>query len=151
MLALSRLQSPPQNDPAVENRQSGNNSPFIVGLWEVTMYTSAGLWDHALQQLFADGNETQNSSIYPPEEGNICFGIWTQQDARTFNLKHYGWIFDKGNFVGKLVLTATLHVGIPGGANTYSGTFLSDVILPSGKIDPTQHFEGNVEAVRLTN
>jgi hypothetical protein len=152
MLAVSRLQPSPQLDSAGENKHSaGANNPSIVGLWEVTMYAGTVLWEHAFQQLLADGNETQNSSLYPPEEGNLCYGIWQQQDARTFKLKHYGWIFDKGNLVGKLILTATLHVGVPGaGNNTYSGKFIADVMLPSGELDPKQHAEGTVEAVRLT-
>ena len=151
MLAFSSLQPSPQLDSAIENNHAaGANSPFIVGLWEVTMYAGGVLWEHAFQQLLADGNETQNSSLYPPEEGNISYGIWQQQNATSFKLKHYGWLLDKGNLIGKLILTANLHVVTPGGPNTYSGTFVADVMLPSGKIDPAQHAEGTVKAVRLT-
>ena len=101
----------PAADTAAADNQAGDNSPFIVGMWEVTMRTGNVLYDHAFQQFYADGNEMQNSALYPPEVGNICFGTWKQQDARSFKLKHYGWLFDHGNFVGTLILTATITVG----------------------------------------
>jgi hypothetical protein len=149
MLALRAALLAPNSDAAVAGNQAGENSPFIVGMWEVTMQAGGVLYDHAYQQLYADGNEMQNSGIFPPEVGNICFGVWKQQDARTFKLKHYGWLFDKGAFTGTYILTATITVGTPTGANTYSGSFVADVVLPSGTIDPTQHAEGTMRGVRL--
>ena len=106
--------------------------------------------DHAIQQLFSDGNELQNSSLYAPETGNVCFGIWKQENARNFKLKHWGWVFDKGIFLGTYVMTATITVGTPAGPNTYFGNFVADMVLPSGKTDPAQHYEGTMQGKRLT-
>jgi hypothetical protein len=144
----SRLTS--SADTAASDNQAGDNSPFIVGMWEVTMHTGSILYEHAFQQFYADGNEMQNSGLFPPEVGNMCFGTWKQRNARSFNLKHYGWLFDHGNLVGTLILTATITVGTGAAANTYSGNFVADVVLPSGRLDPTQHAEGTMQAKRLT-
>jgi hypothetical protein len=137
-------------DTRVAGNQAGENSPFIVGMWEVTMHSGNVLYEHAFQQFYADGNEMQNSALYPPEVGNMCFGTWKLQDARSLKLKHYGWLFDHGNFVGTLILTATITVGTQAARNTYSGNFVVDVVLPSGTIDPTQHAEGTMQGKRLT-
>ena len=144
----SRLTS--SADTAASDNAAGGNDPFIVGMWEVTMRTGNVLYDHALQQFYADGNEMQNSALFPPEVGNICFGTWKQHDARSFKLLHYGWLFDHGNFVGTLILKATITVGSQAAGNTYSGNFVADVVLPSGRVDPTQHAEGTMQAKRLT-
>ena len=86
------------------------------------MYTGDTLYDHAYQQMYADGNEMQNSGIFPPEVGNVCYGTWKQQDGRTIKLKHFGWLFDKGVFTGTFALTATITLGTPLGPNTYVGS-----------------------------
>ena len=148
MLAIAPSLPPAFTAPA--GNQAGDNGPSIVGMWEVTMHTGNVLYEHAFQQFYADGNEMQNSGLYPPEVGNMCFGTWKQRDARTFKLKHYGWLFDHGNLVGTLILTATITVGMPGTGNTYFGNFVADVVLPSGNVDHTQHAEGSMQAKRLT-
>ena len=133
---------------AVASNQAGD-SPSIAGMWEVTMYTGDTLYDHAYQQMYADGNEMQNSGIFPPEVGNVCYGTWKQQDGRTVKLKHFGWLFEKGVFTGTFTLTATITLGTPLGPNTYFGSFVADVILPSGTMDPAQHAEGTMRGVRI--
>jgi hypothetical protein len=150
MFAIAPSQLPPPAFTAPAGNQAEDNVPSIVGMWEVTMRTGNVLYEHAFQQFYADGNEMQNSGLYPPEVGNICFGTWKQRDARTFKLKHYGWLFDHGNLVGTLILTATITVGTPGAGNTYFGNFVADVVLPSGNVDRTQHAEGTMQAKRLT-
>ena len=147
--AIAQRAHAPEAAAAPDNRAS-ENSPMIVGMWEMDMYSGGVLFDHAIQQLFSDGNELQNSSLFPPEAGNVCFGVWKQQNARTFKLKHWGWIFDKGIFLGTYVMTATITVGTPAGPNTYFGNFVADMVLPSGKTDPAQHYEGTIQAKRLT-
>ncbi len=80
---------------------------------------------------------------------NVCWGLWRQIDAKTFKLKHFGWTFDAdGNNVGTFLLTATITVG--SGGNSYSGTYVADIVLPSGQIDPSQHVTGPILATRLT-
>jgi hypothetical protein len=149
-LTLGPFNLTPSADTAAFGNQAGDNSPTIVGMWEVTMHTGNVLYEHAFQQFYADGNEMQNSGLFPPEVGNVCFGTWKQRNARSFNLKHYGWLFDHGNLVGTLILTATITVGTQAAGDTYSGNFVADVVLPSGRVDPTQHAEGTMQAKRLT-
>jgi len=134
---------------ATENNNGGVHSPAIVGMWEVTLFAGGAVFDHAFQQLHADGLEMQNSGILPPLFGNVCWGVWQQTNARTFKLKHFAWNFDTdGNNTGTFVLTATITVS--GDGKTYSGTYVADVVLPSGQIDPSQHVTGTMSATRLT-
>jgi hypothetical protein len=127
----------------------GVHSPAIVGMWEVTLFAGGAVYDHAFQQLHADGLEMQNSGIVPPIFDNICWGVWRQTSARTFRLKHFGWTFDAdGNNTGTFVLTATIKVST--GGNSYSGTYVADILLPSGDPDPSQHVTGTMSATRLT-
>lgn len=131
------------------NNNGGVHSPAIVGLWEVTLFAGGTVYDHAFQQLHADGLEMQNSGIVPPDFGNVCWGVWQQVSARTFKLKHFGWVFDaSGNNTGTFVLTATCKVSSSG--NSYTGTFVADILLPSGEPDPSQHVSGTMSATRLT-
>ncbi len=91
----------------------------------------------------------QNSGIVPPLFDNVCWGLWQQINARTFKLKHFGWPFDAdGNNTGTFLLTATITV--TAGGNNYSGTYVADIVLPSGQIDPSQHVTGTMSATRLT-
>ncbi len=132
-----------------ENDNGGVHVPAIVGMWEVTLFAGGAVFDHAFQQLHADGLEMQNSGILPPLFGNVCWGLWQQTNARTFKLKHFAWNFDAdGNNTGTFVLTATVKVS--GDGKTYSGTYVADVVLPSGQIDPGQHVTGTMSATRLT-
>ena len=134
---------------ATDNNNGGTHNPAIVGMWEVTLYSGGAVYDHAFQQVHADGLEMQNSGIVPPLFDNVCWGLWQQIDAKTFKLKHFGWTFDAdGNNVGTFLLTATITVG--SGGNSYSGTYVADIVLPSGQIDPSQHVTGPILATRLT-
>jgi hypothetical protein len=134
---------------ATTSNNGGVHNPAIVGMWEVTLFAGGAIFDHAFQQLHADGLEMQNSGIVPPLFDNICWGVWRQIGARTFRLKHFGWNFDAdGNNTGTFVLTATIKVS--GGGNSYSGNYVADIVLPSGEPDPSQHVTGNIVATRLT-
>ena len=134
---------------ATANNNGGFHGPAIVGMWEVTLLTGGAVYDLAFQQFHADGLEMQNSGIVPPILDNICWGLWRQIGARTFRLKHFGWTFDAdGNNTGTFVLTATIKVGV--GENSYTGTYVADILLPSGEPDPSQHVTGTMSATRLT-
>ena len=142
---LNALRSLPHG-PKLGSGQGGGD---IVGLWEVDMTFSGGVYDHAFQQLFRDGNEIQNSGLVPPAEGAICFGRWTQVNGRTFQIKHYGWTFDlAGNYTGKFILTATITLS---GADSYTGPFIADIELPDGKLDPGAHVEGTITGQRIAS
>jgi hypothetical protein len=134
---------------ATTNNNGGVHNPAIVGMWEVTLFAGGAIYDHAFQQFHADGLEMQNSGIVPPDFGNVCWGVWQQVSARTFKLRHFGWVFDaNGNNTGTFVLTATCKVNRSG--NSYTGTYVADILLPSGEPDPSQHVTGNMSATRLT-
>ena len=143
--AVPKLGASLQSAP---NSNGGVHGPAMVGLWDVTLFAGGAIYDHAFQQLHADGLEMQNSGIVPPDFGNVCWGVWHQVNARTFKLKHVGWVFDAdGNNTGTFVLTATCKVGADG--NSYTGTYVADIILPSGEPDPSQHVTGTLSATRI--
>jgi hypothetical protein len=159
-LAPAALACPGQNNGARLNTlrslphglqlSSGQGGGDIVGLWEVDMtVVGLGLYDHAFQQLFRDGNEIQNSGLVPPAAGAICFGRWTQVNGKTLQLKHFGWTFDlAGNYTGKFILTATITLS---GADSYTGTFIADIELPNGNLDPNAHVEGTITGQRIAS
>src|SRR5690349_2730121 len=78
MLPTSHFIAPAQ---ATNNNNGGVHSPAIVGRWEVTLYVDGAVYDHAFQQLHADGLEMQNSGVVPPLFDNICWGFWQQTHA----------------------------------------------------------------------
>lgn len=143
-------QAPTAGQNSASTTDNGNHSQSIVGMWLVTLYLPDGtLFDHAFQQLHADGLEMQNSGVVPPIFENVCWGIWQQLNANTFKLKHFSWEFDAdGNNIGTFVLTASATISKDG--NSYTGTFVADTILPDGTLDPTQHATGTIAATRIT-
>jgi hypothetical protein len=148
-LAAPRLLRPEIAAPG--GQAAADSSPKLVGMWEVTQMVGNTLYDHAFQQFFSDGLELQNSGLFPPLVGNMCFGVWTQQDARTFKLKHLGWLFNPvSSFAGTFTLTATITLGSAPIPNTYTATFSVDVTLPNGNIDPSQHADGTMTATRIS-
>ena len=139
-----------QGQSLAPENAAGDNGTGIVGMWEVTLLAGGSVYDHAFQQFTADGLEVQNSGLVPPLFGNVCYGVWKQQNATSITLKHYGWVFDAGgNLTGTFVMTATLKLPSPA-STSYTGTFVADIVLPSGQPDPAQHVEGTVSASRIT-
>jgi len=147
----ARLRPAPAQGAAIQatTNNNGIHGPAIVGMWEVTLLAGGAVYDQAFQQFHADGLEMQNSGIVPPLFENVCWGLWRQTGARTFRPKHFGWNFDAdGNNTGTFVLTATMKVSV--GGNSYGGTYVADIVLPSGQPDPSQHVTGTMSATRLT-
>ncbi|MEP7361879.1 MAG: hypothetical protein ABI972_01370 [Acidobacteriota bacterium] len=131
----------------ITNEATQTSRLDIIGMWELTQTIDGQLFDHALQQLYTDGNEMQNSSVVPPSLGNTCYGVWERTGNREFKLKHYGWNFDaSGNFTGTFFLTATIKMT---DADHYTGTFVTDTLMLSGVPDPSLHGEGTVAATRI--
>jgi hypothetical protein len=139
-----------QGQSLAPDNTAGDSGTGIVGMWEVTLLAGGSVYEHAFQQFTSDGLEVQNSGLIPPLFGNVCYGVWKQQNATSIVLKHYGWTFDAGgNFAGTFVMTATLKLPSPASSN-YTGTFVADIVLPSGQADPAQHAEGTISASRIT-
>jgi hypothetical protein len=132
--------------PENENGEQGYSR--IVGMWTVNFYVDSKLWDYAIEQFYADGNEMTNDIGAAPSVGNICWGVWERTGKRTFKLRHIGLAFDtKGNYIGLFKLWATLKVGNHG--DTFTGTFIADQEDLSKKNIPDLHWEGTLQADRF--
>lgn len=123
----------------------------IVGMWNLTFYvgSTTDVWDQAIQQFYADGNEMTNDIAVSPAMQNVCWGVWEQAGGHTFKLKHLGWNFDmSGNLTGMFVLTATIAVDDPEG-NTYTGSYVADSYDLSNNVIPEAHGEGVIKGTRV--
>ena len=86
----------------------------IVGLWHVEHRLPDGsLYFESFEHYHADGTEFEFANINPII-GDVCLGVYTQTDTRTFSLYHIGWLFDDaGNPAGTFTLegprTVTKH------------------------------------------
>lgn len=129
----------------------GSDHPHapIVGMWTVKFYVETGLWDTAIEQFYADGNEMTNDIQVPPAAGNICWGVWEKVSKRSYKMRHIGWSFDaSGTYMGRFYLTATLDMDA--GRDTFSGKFVADQEDLSGNFIPSMHAAGVLKAERFT-
>jgi hypothetical protein len=157
-LAASRLFGPLELQTPLSSAQAQTSSPGdqdqqggrserhrapIVGMWTVDFYvgTSNQLYDRAIEQFYADGNEMTTDVAAAPATDNTCYGVWEHAENRTFKLKHIGWVFDtNGTFIGRFDLTATLHVAR--GGDSFSGTYVADVKDTSEQVMPGSQAKG---------
>jgi hypothetical protein len=127
-----------------------DESGSIVGLWNAHFLLANGdLYDESFQQFHSDGTEMMLSRGLPPPLGNVCVGVWKQND-RTYKLRHMAWTWDaNGNYISIFVLEATLRVNRRG--NRYTGSWTANNLSPlTGQPLPGEHFEGTVSGTRIT-
>ena len=74
--------------------------------------------------------------------------VW-KQAGRTVSLRHLAWNWDAdGNLTGSFVILVTLRVDRRG--RTFAGTRVADSYDLAGTRMPEAHFEGVVQATRIT-
>jgi hypothetical protein len=146
-LSTAQLTSP--STLGQENNNAERRQASIVGMWTVGFYHQDNqLWDVAIEQFSADGNEMTNDNAYPPAQGNLCWGVWTRVEKGQYKIKHIGWVFDaNGSYVGRFDFAATLVVNDHG--NGFTGTYVADQEDLSGNILPGFHDEGTLKATRF--
>jgi hypothetical protein len=132
-----------------ENSNGERRRPSIVGMWTVGFYHQDNqLWDVAIEQFSADGNEMTNDNAYPPAQGNLCWGVWTRAEKDQYKIKHIGWVFDaNGSYFGRFDFEATLVLNDHG--DGFTGSYKSDQEDLSGNILPGFHDEGTLKATRF--
>jgi hypothetical protein len=137
----------------------------IVGFWKVT-FTAEGNGkegppddtpiDSAYVQWHSDGTEIMNSGR-PPQNGDICLGVWEKTGRSTYKLNH----FALGNIIDPTNPTA---IGPPGGptqivediilsrdGNHYTGMFTLDAYDTSSNGNKLlTHIIGVITATRIT-
>jgi hypothetical protein len=132
-----------------ENSNAERRQASIVGMWTVGFYHQGNqLWDVAIEQFSADGNEMTNDNAYPPAQGNLCWGVWTRVEKGQYKIKHIGWVFDaNGSYFGRFDFVATLVLNDHG--DGFTGTYVADQEDLSGNILPAFHDEGTLKATRF--
>ena len=110
------------NFPLVaEGRTPLSHDNSIVGLWHVVYSAGGQEFYEAFDQWHSDGTEFENAYV-PSVIGNICFGVWKQDDNGDIVLNHIGWSFDPdGTPDGYFTLKESNHVNPDG--NGYKGKF----------------------------
>ena len=138
-----------------------DDSDPIVGMWHVT-FTAQGNQigppdgtpiDNALATWHSDGTELMNSAR-PPQDGDICMGVWKRTGRFTYKLNHFAWFsndaanapFGIGNPTGPTRILQQVTLNADG--NHYSGTFTLDAYDTSG--NQIAHLVGVIAATRIT-
>jgi hypothetical protein len=80
-------------DQDQEESKSGRRPSPLVGMWNVNFYVAGQVWDVAIEQFYADGNEMTNDLAFPPSQGNVCYGVWERVGNNTYKMKHIGWAY----------------------------------------------------------
>jgi len=137
-----------------------DNSDPIVGMWHVT-FTAQGNEngppdgtpiDNALVTWHGDGTELMNSAR-PPQDGDICMGIWKRTARFTYKLNHFAWFANDtanapssiGNPTGPTQILQQITLSQDG--KQYSGTFTLDAYDTTGT--QVAHIVGVVAATRI--
>ena len=111
----------------------GPDKEAIVGLWKVTVTDSNGVVQLKVYDVYnSDGTEAL-THYQDPRTGNTCFGAWSHEDGRTFDVVHpaFWWnhMIDESQIVPPLTQSligyriARQHVTVDHFGNTMSGTF----------------------------
>jgi hypothetical protein len=133
---------------ADEAYSNGARDP-IVGLWHVVYTAGGSTFNETLDQWHSDGTEFENAWL-PPEQGNICFGVWKSTGSHSVRLHHVGWTFDPTSSTATANGTFTLDEEntVSEDCKSYTGTFTFKVFDSKG----VQQMEvtGAIAATRIT-
>jgi hypothetical protein len=101
-------------------KSTSPNDGSIVGMWHVNYLVGGSVAFQSFQQWHSDGTEFEFADI-PTIPGDICMGVWRQND-RKYSLYHTAWTFDgSGNPNGTMVLTHNDKISRNG--DSFAGTF----------------------------
>jgi hypothetical protein len=137
--------------------------PSIVGMWHVTFTAKGNVGsgappdgapiDNSLVIWHSDGTEMM-ASARPPQDGNICMGIWEKTGRLTYKLNHIPWLNNDtsnapsgiGNPAGPTRILENVVLNPDG--NHYTGTFTLDAYDTSGNV--VAHIIGVIKGTRVT-
>lgn len=133
----------------------------IVGMWHAVL-TAHAMNNQPIPATVVDNSLTIWHSDHtdiivsdrPPQDGQVCLGVWEQTGAREYKLNHIPWLANDltnaptgiGNPTGPAQLTENITVSQDG--NHYSGMFTLTAYDLSFK--PLVTFTGSVSATRIT-
>jgi hypothetical protein len=137
-----------------------SNDDSIVGMWHA-VFTAKGNGaalpdgtplDNSIVIWHSDKTETMISSR-PPQDGNVCTGVWEKTGRNRFKLNHIGWGYDTTNapegISNPTGPTQILEdVAISPDGKHFAGTFTLTAHDLSGNI--TARITGVITATRIT-
>jgi hypothetical protein len=168
---------PSHKDGAVVSPQSWNEAEFdsgslllvseesnnsIVGMWKFTLTAQGNTGpgappdgvplDIGFTQWHSDGTEIINSGR-PPQDGNICLGVWEKTGKSRYKFNHFATGYDTanaptgiGNPTGPTHIVGDVIVSRDG--KHYAGTFTLDAYDTSNTL--IAHLVGVITATRIT-
>lgn len=93
----------------------------IVGMWKNSIMINGNTVATSIATWHDDGTEFDNVDA-PPIVGNICQGVWHNDNVRKVTEHHFGWTFDSNsNPSGYFTLDQTVKLSRDG--MSYSGPF----------------------------
>jgi hypothetical protein len=140
---------------------SASDNDRIVGMWHVT-FTAQGNdgrppdntpIDNALVVWHSDKTEIMNSAR-PPQDGDICMGVWEKTGKSSYKLNHIAWLANDtmnapsgiGNPTGPVQIVENIILSPDG--NHYAGRFVLDAYDMSNM--RIAHILGVIAATRIT-
>jgi hypothetical protein len=140
--------------------EESNNS--IVGMWKFTVTAQGNTGpgappdgvplDIGFTQWHSDGTEIINSGR-PPQDGNICLGVWEKTGKSKYRFNHFATGYDTanaptgiGNPTGPTHIVGDVMVSRDG--KHYAGTFTLDAYDTSNTL--IAHLVGVITATRIT-
>jgi len=145
---------------ALHKPEDDDDEASIVGMWHV-IFTAQTLndapvniaLDNAIVIWHKDGTEFMSSSR-PPQDGNVCFGVWAKTGRLKYFLNHIPWggndLTNAPNGIGNPEAGAQLTENIilsPDG-NSYTGMF--KLVAYNANKQPYATFTGILTAKRIT-
>lgn len=139
---------------------SNHEDDPIVGMWQVKFIAEGNgpggppdgtTIDSAFVQWHSDGTELMNSGR-PPQDGNICLGVWERTGRSTYKLNHFALGNNPDNPGGVGSPAGPSHivedVVLSRDGKHYAGSFTLDAYDTSG--NNSAHIVGKITATRIT-
>jgi hypothetical protein len=139
--------------PWMQDQDSSNWQPSIVGLWHVVYTQSDGSpFNQTFKMWHSDGIEFENA-LLPPIGGDICYGVWKQTGSRSVKLHHIGIIWGPdpktpGNYVVVATFTVDETNTVSEDGKSYTGKFTFSQFGTDGTPGPV--ITGTTAAKRVT-
>ena len=143
-LKMTVVKLPKMNLSAAEAAPAGYGS--IVGVWNNSVIIGGNVVLKSIAEWHGDGTQFDNVDL-PPQTGNICHGVWTNNGPRRVIEHHIGWTFDtSGNPTGSFTLVQ--HLKLSGDGLSYAGPFDQKFYDTNGNL--VNEITGDMSATRFT-
>jgi hypothetical protein len=144
--------------PANLLRTAEDEGPTMVGMWHVEFIADGNgpglppdgtVVDNGLSTWHSDGTEETLDSR-PPQTGDVCLGVWTQDGVRHYKLNHFGIAFDPATNPNAPLGYAHIpqDIILSADGKTFTGTFTLTQYDSTGNV--LVQIKGNLVGTRVT-